>query len=93
MENTKKMSELSKALVTQNNEEIYGNQGMSHVDPENIYETLSVRENGNKKNCGFKIIKYCSLLSLIIGMNGISFYVGYLLGKEKENENSGSFYK
>mgnify|MGYP006124241661 CR=1 FL=1 len=85
------MNELSKTLVTQNNEEIYGNQGMSHVDPENIYETLSVREAGNKKNCGFKIIKYCSLLSLMIGVNGVSFYVGYLFGKE--NENSGSFYK
>jgi hypothetical protein len=83
------MSDLRKTLVTQNNENIYGNQGMSHVDPENIYETLSVKKDGNKKNCGFKIIKYCSLLSLMIGFNGISFYVGYLLGKE--NENSGSF--
>ena len=36
--------------------------------------------------CGFKIIKYCSLLSLIIGLNGISFYVGYLIGKENERD-------
>ena len=85
------MSGLSKYLVTKNNEGIFGNQAMSHVDPENIYETLSLREDGNEKKCGFKIFKYCSLLSFIIGMNGISFYVGYLLGKE--NENSGSFYK